>query len=53
MFLIYKRVNWIYATTTFTLWKNAIIKTKLGNMPLQFLHTSIYAIVVIYGNNGS
>jgi hypothetical protein len=40
-------INWIYATITFTLWKNAIIKTELGYMPLQLLHTSIYAIVVI------
>jgi hypothetical protein len=41
------RVNWIYATTTFTLWRNAIIKTQVGNMPLQLLYTSTYAILVV------
>jgi hypothetical protein len=40
-------VNWIYAIATFTLWKNAITKTRLEDMPLQLLHTSIYAITVI------
>ena len=39
-----ERVNWIHATATFTSWKNAITKTKVGNMPLQFSHTSTYAI---------
>jgi hypothetical protein len=38
------RVNWIYATITFTLWKNAITKIKLGNMPLKLSYTSIHAI---------
>jgi hypothetical protein len=41
------RVNWIHAITTFTLWKNAITKTQLGKMPLQLLHTSKNAILVI------
>jgi hypothetical protein len=41
-----KRVNWIYAIVTFTTWRNAIIKTKLGDMPLQLFYTSIYAIMV-------
>jgi hypothetical protein len=44
---IFVWVNWIYAIATFTLWKNTITKTRLGDMPLQFLHTSVYAIVVI------
>jgi hypothetical protein len=40
-------VNWIYAIVTFTSWKNAITKTKLRDMPLQLLYTSICAIVII------
>jgi hypothetical protein len=39
-----KWVNWIYAIVTFVIWKNAITKTQVGNMPLQLFHTSIYAI---------
>jgi hypothetical protein len=38
------RINWINAVVTFTDWRYAIRKTKLGNMPLLLLHTSSYAI---------
>jgi hypothetical protein len=31
--------------------KNAITKTRLGDMSLQLLHTSVYAIVVIPKSN--
>jgi hypothetical protein len=40
-------VNWIYAIVIFTTWRNAITKTRLGDMPLQLFHTSIYVIIVI------
>jgi hypothetical protein len=38
-------VNWIYAIATFTIWRYAITKIKLGNMPLQLTYTSSYAIL--------
>jgi hypothetical protein len=43
---VYVRVNWIYVTTTFTLWKNAITKIQVEKMSLQLFHTFKYAIVV-------
>jgi hypothetical protein len=43
-----KRVNWIYATTTFIVWRNAIIKRQVGNMPLQLSYTSSDAIFSTY-----
>jgi hypothetical protein len=42
---ILKRVNWIYAITTFIIWRNAITKIKVGKMPLQLCHTSTDAII--------
>jgi hypothetical protein len=50
---ISRRVNWIYATTTFALWKNTITKTELGNMPLQLSYTSIHAIFFNQKHDGS
>jgi hypothetical protein len=42
--LILLRVNWIYAIATFTVWKYAITKIKLVNMPFQLPYTSSHAI---------
>jgi hypothetical protein len=39
------RVNWIHAIATFTNWRNAITKTRVGNMPLELPYTCNYAIL--------